>query len=139
MYICNSSGRWHFNERDAPSIFKISFYFSLTHGKYRNEREESFELVELNKIAIGHRLIQHSIPSFLKYSVSFKVLGMSAEKKKPYRLYISERRIQLSKIIMRISRLEPYNLSYRFPNERLLWLSCLSAKIEITHTHTPIL
>ena len=38
------------------SIFKILFYFLLIHGAFRNELEESLELVELNKITIGHRL-----------------------------------------------------------------------------------
>ena len=66
-------------------ILKFYFIFRLRMANFEtNLREESFELVELNKIMIGHRLL-HSIPSLLKYSVSFKIHSMPAEKTKPYR------------------------------------------------------
>ena len=63
---------------------------------------------------MGHPIIYKIVdPSLLKYSVSLKVHCMSAEKKKPYRQYLSEPyHTAFQESHPFLNRLGSYNLYY---------------------------
>ena len=80
--------------------------------------------------------LQQGIPSRLKNSVSFKVHGMSAEKKKPYRQNIISKRnpnIQLSKNLTRFSTDQDHMIGFQMKDFSNIVFRQI---IERTHTHS---
>ena len=83
---------------------------------------------------MGHPIIYKIVdPSLLKYSVSLKVHCMSAEKKKPYRQYLSEPYHTAFQKTHPYQPTRSYDLQHRFPNERLLKQSFDKYR---NHTHS---